>query len=171
MHIHQPTPSEYNDYYKTYIDKVEGGSILDGLQNGLELITSFFNDIPVEKHEYRYEASKWTPKEILLHIIDTERVFVYRALQFARSEGAILKGFDQDEFAVNANANARSMEDLLDEYAAVRFASLHFAKSCSDETWPRMGEASESPLSVRAAFCIIIGHEIHHLSVVEKRYL
>jgi len=171
MHIHQPTPSEYNDYYKTYIDQVEGDSILVGLQNGLEAIMTFFNAIPVEKHDYRYEASKWTPKEILLHIIDTERVFAYRALQFARSEGAVLKGFDQNEFAKNAAANARSMEDLLDEYAAVRMANLHFAKSCSDETWPRMGEASGSPLSVRAAFCIIIGHEIHHLSVIEERYL
>ena len=166
-----PTSTEYNTYYKRYIDQAANGSILEGLQHGMEVTTSFFEAIPAEKHEYRYEESKWTPKEILLHIIDTERVFSYRALQFARSEGAVLKGFDQDEFAKNADANDRSMQDLLDEYAAVRMSSLYFAKSCSKETWLRMGEASGSPLSVRAAFYIILGHEIHHCAVLQERYL
>jgi len=167
----QIATTEYNAYYKRYIDQVQDVSILAGLQKGLELTTTFFKAIPSEKHEYRYEDSKWTPKEILLHIIDTERVFAYRALQFARSEGAVLKGFDQDEFAKNGDVTNRSMQDLLDEYAAVRMANLYFAKSCADETWMRMGEANGSPLSVRAAFYIILGHEIHHCSVVQERYL
>lgn len=171
MHIDQLATSEYNTYYKRYIDQAENVSILEGLQLGMEATSSFFEAIPLEKHEYRYEASKWTPKEILLHIIDTERVFAYRALQFARSKGAVIKGYDQDEFASNANANNRSMQELLDEYAAVRLANLHFAKSCSDDIWIRMGEASGSPLSVRAAFYIIIGHEIHHCKVLQERYL
>lgn len=171
MQNNQPASSEYNAYYKRYIDQAQGFPILEGLQNGMEVTTSFFEAIPLEKHEYRYEESKWTPKEILLHIIDTERVFAYRALQFARSEGAILKGFDQDEFAKNGDVTNRSMQDLLDEYAAARMANLYFAKSCTDETWVRMGEASGSPLSVRAAFYIILGHEIHHCAVLQERYL
>ncbi|MEM7086052.1 MAG: DinB family protein [Bacteroidota bacterium] len=171
MSTDQLATSEYNAYYKRYIDQVQDVPILEGLQNGMEATTSFFMAIPGEKQEYRYEDSKWTPKEILLHIIDTERVFAYRALQFARSEGAVLIGFDQDEFAGNADANGRSMEQLLDEYTAVRLANLHFAKSCSKEVWVRMGEASGSPLSVRAAFYIILGHEIHHCKVIQERYL
>lgn len=167
----QIATSEYNTYYKRYIDLVQDVSIPAGLQKGLEVTTTFFKAIPKEKHDYRYEEGKWTPKEILLHIIDTERVFAYRALQFARSQGAVLKGFDQDEFAQNADADKRSMQDLLDEYAAVRMANLYFAKSCSNETWLRMGEASGSPLSVRAAFYIILGHEIHHCAVLQERYL
>ena len=167
----QIATTEYNTYYKRYIEQVQGVSILAGLQKGMEDTTTFFKTIPSEKHDYRYEDSKWTPKEILLHIIDTERVFAYRALQFARSEGAILKGFDQDEFAKNGDVSNRSMQDLLDEYVAVRMANLYFAKSCSNETWLRMGEASGSPLSVRAAFYIILGHEIHHCAVIRERYL
>jgi len=171
MSTNSLAPSEFNIYYKRYIDQVEDVSILEGLQKGMEFTSSFFDAIPVEKHEYRYADSKWTPKEILQHIIDTERVFAYRALQFARSEGAVIQGYDQDEFAENSDANNRSMQELVDEYTAVRQANIHFAKSCSDKVWIRMGEASGSPLSARAAYYIIIGHEIHHCAVVQERYL
>ena len=131
MQTNKLTTSEYNSYYQRYIDQAQDLSVLEGLQNGLEITSNFFSALPLEKCDYRYEASKWTPKEILLHIIDTERVFAYRALQFARSEGAVLVGFDQDEFARNADVSNRSIKDLLDEYTAVRMATLCFAKSCS----------------------------------------
>ena len=163
--------SEYHSYYQRYIDKASGDGLLEGLQVGLRETSSFFNAIPVAKHSFRYEEGKWTPKEILLHIIDTERVFTYRALQFARSEGAILKGYDQDEFAKHGDTTNRSMEDLLAEFEAVRMATIHFAKSCSAASLVRMGVASDSPLSVRAALYIVIGHEIHHCAIIKERYL
>jgi len=163
--------SEYHSYYQPYIDKASVDGLAEGLQNGLRETSSFFNGIPVEKHSFRYEEGKWTPKEILLHIIDTERVFTYRALQFARSEGAVLKGFDQDEFAKNGDTTGRTMQDLLAEFEAVRMSTIHFAKSCSPASLVRMGEASGHPLSVRAALYITIGHEMHHCDIVQERYL
>jgi len=164
------TPTEYNDYYKRYIDFVQGESILAALESGLESTTAYFTNIPAEKHEYRYADGKWTPKEVLLHIIDTERVFIYRALQFSRADHRVLEGFDQDVFVSNAFANKRAMKSLVAEYRAVRIASMAFMASCAPETLLRMGVASESPLSVRAAAYIIAGHEIHHIAVLNERY-
>lgn len=164
-------PSEYNSYFKKYIDQATDYSLPDCLRNGLETTLGFFKSIPTEKHEYLYEEGKWTPKEILQHLIDTERVFAYRALQFARAEDVVLKGFDQDEFASNANANARTLEDLLAEYLSVRNSTIQFAQSCSQDTLLRKGVASNGPLSVRAALYIVCGHEIHHCAVIKERYL
>ncbi len=162
---------DYNNYYERYISLTKEGSIAQLLEDGMSATKTFFEDIPQDKHDYHYEEGKWTPKEVLLHIVDTERVFAYRALQFARSENAVIKGFDQDEFANNAKPVTRSMEDLLDEYTAVRQSTLLMAKSFSDDTLKRRGEASNSPLSVMAALSIICGHEIHHTNVIKERYL
>lgn len=171
MKNQRPAPTEYNEYYKGYIDKATGVSVIASLEQGQIITSNFFDNIPKDKQHYRYQERKWTPKEVLLHLIDTERVFTYRALQFARASQVTLQGFDQIEFADNAQANARRMEDLIAEYNAVRNATIQFAKSCSDETLVRMGIASNSPLSVRAALYIIVGHEIHHCAVVKEKYL
>ncbi len=162
---------DYNTYYERYIVLTGEGTIGNQLEKGLGETQSFFRNIPSEKHEYRYEEGKWTPKEILLHIVDTERVFAYRALQFARAENVVLKGFDQDEFANNAKPVDRSMDELLDEYTAVRQSTLLMAKSFSEETLKRRGEASGSSLSVTAALSIICGHEVHHTNIIKERYL
>jgi uncharacterized damage-inducible protein DinB len=163
--------SEYNQYYKRYIDRVPTDSVVQGLQEGLLHTLDFFKHIPDDKQEFRYQPEKWTPKEILLHLVDTERVFAYRALQFARAKDRVVEGFDQDEFVANSNANSRSMDQLLAEYQAVRLATLQFAKSCSEETLLHHGVASNSPLSVRAALYIVTGHEIHHRDIIKERYL
>ncbi len=162
--------NEYNSYYKRYIDSVQEKPILDVLEQGLRKTKAYFSGIPAEIHEYRYAAGKWTPKEVLLHIIDTERVFMYRALQFSRANGVVLEGFDQDEFVSNGFANERSMENLLEEYNAVRLATLAFVGGCSPSVFSKMGFANESPLSVRAALYICGGHEIHHINILNERY-
>ena len=162
---------EYNPYYSTYIDLAKKQPLLDGLKDGMTKTMLFFKAIPAAKHEYRYADKKWSPKEVLLHLIDTERVFMYRAMQFARANKVVLEGFDQDEFVQNANADARLMSDLINEYEAVRKATLAFMASCTDETLVRAGVASNSPLSVRAAAYICCGHEIHHMNIITERYL
>ncbi len=162
---------EYNDYYKGYIDKALGKPLLKGLAEGLLETHDFFDNIPEAKQEFRYVADKWTPKEVLLHIIDTERVFAYRALQFARAKNVEIKGFDQDEFAANSNANERTMKHLLEEYLAVRTATVILFTSFSENTLLQMGVASNAPLSVRAAGFIICGHEKHHVAIIKERYL
>ncbi|MFK5983056.1 MAG: DinB family protein [Flavobacteriaceae bacterium] len=163
--------NEYNPYFKPYIDKVGDSSLLKSLKKGRKETIKFFKKIPSSKLEYKYEDGKWTPKDILLHLIDAERAFSYRALQFARSNDADLEGFDENEFADNSNANLRSRKNLLKEYKAVRNASIVMFKSFSDETLLQMGKASESELSVRAAGFLICGHEIHHKQIINERYL
>lgn len=167
----QLSSDEYNPYYQVYINEVSDESLVNVLDHGGKQTAEFFKAIPASKHEFRYEEGKWTPKEILLHLIDTERVFAYRALQFARSENAVIKGYDQDEFAAHSNANDRSLEDLISEYEIVRAATLVQFKSYTEEVMKRKGEASNAPLSARAAGFIIGGHEIHHCKVISERYL
>ncbi|MBT8255583.1 MAG: DinB family protein [Bacteroidia bacterium] len=167
---YQLDPSEYNPYYAHYLEKVEVSDLLSSLEEGLTNTSSFFESIPKEKLDFRYAPGKWSPKEILQHIIDTERVFAYRALHFARADKVVLPGFDQDEFASNINAD-RKIEDLLDEYKIVRSSSIAFVKSCDEIAMQRRGVASESPISVRAAFHIICGHEVHHMEIIRERYL
>ena len=163
--------TDYIAYYGKYIDLTVAKDLMPALQDGLSITSDFFEHIPVQKHDYRYAEGKWTPKEVLLHLIDTERVFMYRAMQFARANNVVLEGFDQNEFADNSNANVREMKDLITEYESVRKATMAFIGSCSEETLSRAGVASESPLSVRAAAYICSGHEIHHMNIIQERYL
>jgi uncharacterized damage-inducible protein DinB len=163
--------TEYGSYYAQYVAYVAVEDIASALANGLVSVTAFFEEIPTEKQEYRYAEGKWTPKEILLHLIDCERVFMYRAMQIARSTNVNLKGFDQDEFAANSNANTREMDSLLKEFIAVRTATIQFIQSCDETTLLKQGRASDSPLSVRAAAFITRGHELHHVKIIKEKYL
>jgi len=163
--------SEYNSYYATYIDKVGQGSLLENLAEGMVKTVHFFEGIPSDKMEYRYAEGKWSPKEVLQHLIDTERIFSYRALFIARAKNANLAGMDQDEFAATVNANAKSVELLLEEYVSVRTATITLFKSFGDVELLKIGKASASDLSVRASGYIICGHELHHIDIVRERYL
>ncbi|OAB78100.1 DinB family protein [Cochleicola gelatinilyticus] len=165
------TSQEYNPYYKTYINLVTEPLLTKSLSIGLLNITDFFNAIPNDKLEYRYATNKWTPKEVLLHLIDTERVFSYRALTFARSKNVELPGFDQDEFVQNSDANKYTLDELLDDYLATRTATISLFKGFNEKTLQQSGIASGSTLSVRAAGTIICGHEIHHCNIIKERYL
>lgn len=163
--------TEFHAYYKQYIDRTVNVAVDIALKEGLTYVSNFFKELPSDKHEYRYLDGKWTPKEILLHLIDTERVFVYRALQFSRADHVTLAGFDQDEFVANSGANLREMNELISEYITVRESSIQFFTSCAGDTLLRMGHANNSPLSVRAAGYIICGHERHHIDVIMEKYL
>ncbi len=171
MKISEMSSTEFNPYYKGYIDLVGEEPLIDSLVNGLARTRSFFENIPAEKLEYRYDEGKWTPKEILLHLIDAERVFCYRALFFARAKNAELVGFDENIFAESSNANTRSLENILEEYTVVRKASIALFNSFSGEALQRTGKANNSELSVRAAGFIIGGHEKHHCRIISERYL
>lgn len=171
MESTQLSGKEYNTYYNRYVERVTRKPLLSALAEGMLETYGFFETIPEAKHEYRYEKGKWTPKEILLHLIDTERVFAYRALQFARAKNVEIRGFDQDEFAANSYANSRTMKHLLEEYSAVRTASVVLFTNFSNKTLLQMGVASNAPLSVRAAGYIICGHDKHHIAIINERYL
>jgi len=165
------TSSQYNPYYKNYIDLVPDVSLDLALASGKSKIISFFNSLPESKLKYRYAKEKWTPKDILQHLIDSERVFAYRALYFSRFSRANLEGFDENVFAENTYANNRPLNDLLEEYEAVRNASLCLFKSFDEISLTRNGIANGSSMAVAAAGFVICGHEIHHCNIINQRYL
>ncbi|MEM9681391.1 MAG: DinB family protein [Bacteroidota bacterium] len=164
-------PSEYDPYYKNYIEKAAGVSILEGLKMNLSGLTAFYSSIPDKKLEYRYAPEKWTIKDILLHVTDAERVFAYRALRIGRSDTIPLSGFDQNTFVMYANANDRSIESLLEEYRSVRLSTISLFESFSEDDMMLIGVASNADVSVRALGYIIIGHENHHSHIIKERYL
>ena len=163
-------PGEFNPYYGTYIGKTNGLSLED-LKSAGEKTISFLQSIPSDKLEFRYAEGKWSVKEIIQHLMDTERVFSYRALRIARLDKTPLPGFEQDDYMPPSQADKRSLDDLINEYKAIKSATVAMFDSFSDDMLMAMGTASDSPLSVRAAGFIIIGHEIHHCGVIRERYL
>ncbi|MEH6762901.1 MAG: DinB family protein [Aequorivita antarctica] len=163
--------SEFNPYYKRYIDLVENINLVDALERGLDRNQVFFESLPNNKWDHQYAAGKWTPKDILLHIADTERVFAYRALYFSRSDNAELKGFDENIFAEKALASNKTVEDLLQNYVAVRNATLSLFKSFDEKELKQLGQANGSIMSVRATGFIICGHAKHHCNIITERYL
>lgn len=162
-------PTEYNSYYQTYISKTDGLSI-SSMRENFDVLLTFLQEIPREKLEYRYAEGKWTIKEVILHMIDTERIFSYRALRIARQDQTPLPGFDQDLYVAPSLANHRSLDSLLKEYIAVKTATITLFESFDDEMLMQIGTASNSPISVRALGFIVMGHENHHCEVLRQRY-
>ncbi len=166
--IHLP---DSNVFYKTYIDVVGEVELMDFLQKQLENFPQFINSIPDSKWQYAYEEQKWTVSEVLLHVIDAERVFQYRALRFARGDKTELPGFDQDEYVKFSGADRRSKESLIEEYKAVRRSSIALFTSLDRQKLKTSGIASGMSWSVAALGFVICGHQKHHRNVLRERYL
>lgn len=162
---------EYGDYYTNYVQLAQDYSLLDGLKESADKFVDFFGSIPSEKHEYRYAEGKWTAKEMIQHLLDTERIFAYRALSFAREDKTNLPGFEHNDYIEPSRANGRSVEDLLLEYKALRVSTMSLFKSFDKEMLSQIGNANNNALSVRAIGFIIIGHETHHCNIFRERYL
>lgn len=172
MKISQLQTNEYSQFYANYVAQVSNEyTLVEELEISVHRLVKFVREIPMDKFDYRYAEGKWTIKDILQHLIDAERVFAYRALCFARNDKTELPGFEEDDYVVEANANKRSIQDLLTEILIVRQSSLALFKSFNDEQLLRKGIASNNSMSVRALGFIIIGHQNHHQRVFEERYL
>jgi uncharacterized damage-inducible protein DinB len=170
--IPKPEPGEYAPYTIMYIGLLpDDGLILKHLEDNLRATTDFMRALPQEKLYYRYVEGKWTIKEILAHLIDDERIYAYRALRFARNDQTELPGFEQDAYAVESGANERSLDDLLEEFAAVRKSTIALFNSFDDRVFTRSGVASGNVMSVRAGAYHIAGHELRHLNIIKERYL
>ncbi|WP_396183404.1 DinB family protein [Flavobacterium sp.] len=163
--------TEYATFYKPYIEALGEVELINELELSFTPFIDFLKTIPTDKQEYRYVEGKWTIKDIVQHLIDAERIFAYRALRIARKDQTPLPGFEENEYVETAFANSRTMEDLIEEFATVRQATLSLFKTFSDEQLTQMGTASEKPVSVRAIGCIILGHQKHHVNVILERYL
>lgn len=163
--------TDYNPYYQTYIAKLGDTDLLESMSNQLNNFPKFIASIPGDKWLYAYGAGKWTVVEALVHIIDTERIFQYRALRFARNDATQLPGFDQDDYVPNSGANRRTPESIIEEYEAVRRSSLALFSSLDEQTLQRRGVASGSQMSVAALGFISVGHQRHHRDIIRERYL
>ena len=161
----------YPAYFYNYIRLVENEDLNAILKKQLPESEAFFNSIPKEKYDYKYAEGKWTVKEALQHIIDTERVFAYRALAFSRKDTNILPSFDDKIYAANAKGATREWNDLTDEFAAVRKSTQHLYNSFSSEQLDSLGKASDYQMNARAMGYTIAGHLAHHLNIIRERYL
>lgn len=163
--------SEYAPYYQTYIDSFGTGELMEELEISMHEFIRFVQEVPLGKHDFRYAEGKWTLKDIILHLIDAERIFAYRALRIGRGDQTALPGFEEDDYVLTARANERHLKHLLEEFAAVRHATLLLYKNFSDEELKRVGTASGRNISVRALGFITVGHLRHHIRVFAERYL
>jgi ATP-dependent helicase YprA (DUF1998 family) len=161
----------YAPYFYTYIKLVENEDLKTVLQNQLKQTESFFNSISEGKYLYKYEEGKWSMKEVILHVIDTERVFAYRALAFSRKDLHTLPSMDQNIYAINSNANNRNWKDLVTEFIAVRQSTIFLFNGFSVEQLNEVGKASDYEMSVKALGYTIAGHLAHHVHTLKERYL
>lgn len=163
--------TEYAPFFEGYIQAAKEVNLIEELEICLHEFIRFVQNIPMDKFDYRYAEGKWTIKEIIQHLMDTERIFTYRALRIARNDQTPLAGFDENDYVANSNANERNLQGLLTEMAVVRQATLSLFKSFSKEQLQRIGTASNHSISVRAIGFIMIGHQKHHQQIFQERYL
>jgi hypothetical protein len=167
----RPNPGDYSDYYNGYVNLVEGHDIIKVLYEQNKKRQDILYSISEHKGNYRYADGKWTVKEVVGHLIDTERVFAYRSLCIARGEKKSLPGFDQNDYVTEGNFNRRELFDLSYEFRLLRESNLLLFKSFTPEMLKRKGFANEASISVRAILFIIAGHELHHLNVLQDKYI
>lgn len=169
MTITRPSPGEYAPYYGNYISKVQGDDALATLEAQAHEVEAFLRAVPESQATVLHAPYTWTLKQVLGHLIDAERIFAYRALRFARSDAQALPGFDENAYVPVAKFERLKWTDLVDEFAAVRRATILMFRHLPDDCWTRQGVASGSPMSVRAAAYTIAGHVNHHLAIIRKR--
>jgi hypothetical protein len=166
----RPEPGEYPPFYETYVSKVPGGDVMTQLESQRVQTAQLFAASTERDGNFRYAPDKWTIKEVVGHLSDSERVFSYRAMRIARGDQTPLPGFEQNDFVKNGNFAEQSLADLVAEFGIVRTATLALLRSFNAEAWNRRGTASNNPVTVRALAFIIAGHELHHREILKERY-
>jgi len=170
MPTERPKPGEYAPYYDRYISLVPGNNVVATLATQLPKTVALLNSRGEADGEIRYAPQKWTVKEALGHVIDTERIMSYRALRFARNDQTPLAGFEQDDYVRDGPFADLRLADLIEEFKTVRAATLSFFRGLRPTDWTRRGIANKNEISVRALAYIIAGHELHHRHILEERY-
>ncbi|MGB0974538.1 MAG: DinB family protein [Flavobacteriaceae bacterium] len=163
--------NEYVAYQKMYLDLVDDQPIVEVLQKSLHEFENFISELTDEQMNYAYQKGKWTIKEVVLHMIDTERIFQYRALRFSRKDQTHLPGFSENDFVPHSNANLRTKASLVQEYKGVRMSTIVLYETFNSSVEELIGNSSGGTMSVRALGYLIVGHQAHHLSVIKERYM
>jgi hypothetical protein len=167
----KPEKNTYPDYYNLYIPLVTADNVIDGLIVNQGEVGNLILSIPDNKSQYSYAQGKWTIKQVINHITDTERIIAYRALRFARKDPQQPLAFEEDHYAANSELDNRSMADLQEEFNNVRKATLSLFKSFSEKTLMLKGNTTMGDTTVLALGYLIAGHSKHHLNVIKERYL
>ncbi len=169
--IERPRPDEHAAYYRTYIEQVPDGDLLDLLRRQVEETAALLAGVSERDAGFRYAAGKWTIRDVVGHVADAERIFAYRALCFARGEPGELPGFEENDYVANAKFAQRPLGDLVAELRAVRAATVALFSGLDSEELRREGTANGKPFTVRSLAWIVAGHERHHTKILAERYL
>jgi len=161
----------YPEYYGTYISKVDEPDLLMALLKNKKSTEELYRGVSAELENHRYAEGKWSIKEVLLHIMDTERVMAYRALRFARNDQTNLPGFDQDVFAAEYHLDKVNLDQLMEEFLSIRNSTILMLRHISEDHLHNVGTASGWKMSVNALFHVIVGHAEHHNRIIQERYL
>lgn len=161
---------EIPTFYHRYVEPLKGKSLIDILETTGRKTQAFLKDLEESNGDFRYSAGKWSVKEVICHMLDAERVFCFRAMTFARNDKTALPGFDENTYAPQANAEARTIAQLAQEASRLRATTIDLFKSFSNEMLSRTGVANKGDFTVRGIGYIIAGHELHHLTILQERY-
>ena len=167
----RPESNEYAAYYEKYVSLVPEGEVVETLERQGAETLALLRGLSEEQGAHRYEPGKWSVKQLVGHVNDTERIFSYRALAIARGDRAPLPGMDQEEYMAGVDFDARTLADLADEFEALRRSTVLLFRHLSPEAWARRGTASDNEVTVRALAYILAGHEAHHVRILRERYL
>jgi len=168
--IGRPEPGEYAPYYERYISLISGSDILKTLDAQRRQTMLLLSGRDESDGDFRYEPDKWNAKEVLGHVCDTERIFAYRALRIARGDQTPLSGFEQDDYVKNGPFARAPLAEIVEDYIAVRRATLTLFRNLEEAAWTRRGTASNNSVTVRALAYMIAGHEMHHRRILEEKY-
>jgi hypothetical protein len=166
----RPDRTEYAPYFEKYVTLVPEGDIVSVLRESGREVTDALRAVPETRGGFRYGEGKWSIREVVGHISDTERIFAYRALRIARGDQTPLASFDENAYAPTSGAEQRTIADLVAEFAAVREATVRLLESLPDDAWTRVGTASGKQVSVRAVAYMAAGHVLHHFGILRDRY-
>jgi DinB superfamily len=169
--VERPGTDEHAPYFRKYIDLVLEGDLIGLLRSQLTGTLETLRSISEADSLHRYEPGKWSIREVAGHVSDTERIFAYRALRFARNDQTPLSGFDQDPYIAAARFDSRPWSAIVAEFEAVRLSTLYLFEGFDGETWKRRGVANGQEITVRALAYVIAGHELHHMGILRERYL
>lgn len=164
-------PSEFAPFYKNYIIELGDVNLFKILDTSHQNLLKTITNLSEDKLNYSYAKGKWTIKEVLQHLIDTERIMSYRALRFSRNDKTEIPGFNENFYVENSNGKNRTKESLLNEFSLIRNSTIALFKSFSDKMLTKIGNANDNKMSVRALGFVIAGHQIHHLKVIQEKYL
>jgi len=168
--IARPQSGEYAPYYERYISLIEDNDILATLDRQRREMVLLLSGLSEEQGDFRYAPEKWSAKQVLGHVCDTERVFAYRALRISRGDATPMEGFEQDDYVKNGPFARHAIAEVIEDYIAVRRATISLLRSLEEAAWSRRGVANKNEVTVRAIAYTIAGHEVHHRGILEEKY-